>query len=81
MQMLLRGRRGGFLKGVGVEGQFLGRKGGKEWQQGKIEERKAGERYLGGQIRTHMVRVSRSLGPFEVVRRRQRLGRQRVIQR
>ena len=69
--MCVGGTPVGPLREVGEEGRFLGQKEGKEWQQGKIEEKKAGGRFRGGQSRIRMGRVFHGLDLFEGVRRRQ----------
>lgn len=68
----------GHLKGEVKEGRFLGRRGEKEWQRGKIGGRREVGLSLGGRSHTRRGRVFHGLGLFGGVRRRLRPGGWRV---
>lgn len=61
----------GLLRGGVVGGQFLGRRGGREWRLEKIEVKRATEQSQGGRSRIRRVKVFHGRGLFGGVRRRQ----------
>ena len=68
--MLVGGIVVGFLMAEAGEGQFLGQKGGIEWQQEKIVVKMVIVLSLGGRIHTHKEIVFRSRDLFEEVKMR-----------
>lgn len=76
----LRDRRVDYLMEGEEEGQFQGRKGGRGLRLRKIVVKRAVGLILRGQIRIRMVRVFRSPGLFEGVRKIQLLGCRREEQ-
>lgn len=61
------------LREGGEEGQFLNQRGGRELQRERSGGRKEGGLSLGGQIRTHMVRVFGNQGLLRGARMRRKL--------